>query len=125
MAINNNAVTISGGLACSTLNTPGIGVNTQSAALAYTDGDMAIDKYVNVATTPTALNASLAGDGYVFVSNPGPAEVSLLVGSTALGKLQAGVGVPIPCATGVIINATVASGTQNVGVTAIKVSANE
>jgi hypothetical protein len=128
MATTNNAITVTGGLTCSALSSPPIGVTGVSASLAYTDGDAASDTYVNVSatTTPgTALHTDLAADGFVFVFVPSDGQkVTIYSGTTLIGPIPPGFGVPIPVGSGVVLKGVVASGTQMVGVVALKTSAN-
>jgi len=124
MAVTNNAVTVTAGLHCSALSLPAIG-QSGSGGLAYTDGHAASDVYVSVAVGATALNSSLGGAGFIAISNPtSGVDVSLLVAAQPLGVLPPGFTVVLPVATGIIINATVASSTQMVGVSAVRTSAN-
>jgi hypothetical protein len=136
MATTNNAIVISGGLSCSALTSPAIGIRQGTVSLAYTDGDAAADSYVNVAVTATALHTAFtlgaSEYGFVAVANPGPLAVNVLVDATpdvAIGTIPPGtaaspVVMVFPVATTVVLVATVASGTQLVGVSAIKAVAN-
>lgn len=126
----NNAVAISAGL-MNTAATPNIGSGVQTVTLAFTEGHIASEDYVDVATSPTPLNASLGGDGYILVVNQSVQAVTILGVAQSLGVLQAatvagGVGgiCLIPVATGIIINATVPGTTGQVYVARIRVSAN-
>lgn len=126
----NNAVTISAGLINSAA-TPSVGSAAVSFLQAFTEGHMSQESYVDVAATPTALNASLGGAGYLLVINQSVQAVSLLIGETAMGVLQAaatagGIGgmALIPLSSGVIVNATVPGTTGQVYVAAVRVSAN-
>jgi hypothetical protein len=127
MATTVNAVSITASLGLSITN-PSIGGNSSSTQ-AYTDGDKAQDTILVLTSTPTALNASIGGTGFMFISNPGPLDVAILVGVTALGIIPApaaGRGATpalLPLSSGVIINATCASA-QNVGVSVVKTSIN-
>jgi len=128
MAVNNNTVTVTAGLQCSALSSPAIGAASVSASMAYTDGDVAEDVYVSVIATTspgTALHADLAANGFVAVYNPSSGQaVTLYMGTTILGPLPAGFSTVIPVSSGAIVKGVVASGTQTVGVTAIKTTAN-
>lgn len=128
MAVNNNTVTVTAGLQCTALTSPPIGASASSASLAFTDGDLAEDIYINVTATSspgTALHADLAADGFVAVYNPsGGQAVTLYMGTTKLGPLPAGFATVLPVSSGAIVKGVVASGSQTVGVTAIKTTAN-
>lgn len=125
----NDAVRITAGLLNSHLASPAIGQSNLSATTGFTEGDIAQDNYVNVGTIATALNDDLNGTGFIMIANPGPLEVNILSGATAIGPIPPGtssnpVAVVLPLADNAVINATVASGTQTVGVTVIKVTPN-
>lgn len=135
MATTNNAVTVTAGLLCSALSVPPIGSGASSASLAFTDGDTASDTYVAVSSA-TALHAALtigAGEyGLVQLSNPGPLAVTVLIDGSpdvTLGAIPPGTTatpftVVLPVGNSVVLLGTVASGSQNVGVTVIKADTN-
>lgn len=127
MALNNGVVQITAGLACSQLSAPPIGTGTQSFSTGFTDGDPAQDKYVQLSTSPTALNTDLGGTGFIMINNPSSIDVTIKVGTTTIGTLKGVSSVEsgskpcvFPIDTGVIINAVAASGTPTIGVTIIK-----
>ena len=128
MATTNNAVTLTAGMLL-TAQYPNVGAGVLSSYRAFTDGHYALDQFITVATSSTALNVSLGGDGFLLIQNGGTQIVSLLVGATAMGTIPAGTAsapfaVLIPVSSGVIINATVPSGTQQVGVSALRTVIN-
>lgn len=128
MATTNNAVRVTGGLECTALTNPVIGQTPLAATLAYTDGDKAEDSYVNVVatTTPaTALHADVGADGFVCVFVPADGQkVTIYSGTTVIGPVPPGFQIPFPVASGTVLGGVVASGTQRVGVTVLKTSAN-
>lgn len=135
MSVINNSVTVTAGLICSALTNPPIGSSAVTASIGFTEGDAAQDNYVSVTATSspgTALHSDLAADGFVMVSVPlfkadgvtAASTVTLYLGTTKLGPVPAGFAVVIPVSSGAIVKGVVASGTQTVGVTAIKTTAN-
>jgi hypothetical protein len=132
MALTNNAVTVNAGLICTVLTSPAIGSGGTNASIGYTDGDLAEDIYTNIIATSspgTALHADLAADGFVAVYNPTTGQSVTLeahngASTVKLGTLPAGFGIVLPVSSGTQIKGYVTSGTQTVGVTAIKTTAN-
>jgi hypothetical protein len=129
MAVTNNAVTVTAGLNCTALTSPPIGSGAITASIGYTDGHVAADSYVSVSatTTPaTALHADLVADGYIFVYNPhATLSVTLYVGTSKIGTLQPGFSCVMPIASGSVIGGVVDSAAVLVGVSVIRVTANE
>jgi len=133
MAKTSNSVQLSAALSCSVLSAPSIGMSTQ-AQMAFTDGDTASDTYIACApTTGTALNADLAGSGFILVKNPeldsngaaSTVDITLKISSTVIGTLPPGGCALLPIDTGVIVTGISSSGTINVGVTIIECDAND
>jgi len=131
MAATNNAVTISAGLSCSTLTAPAIGTSLNSLSLAYTDGHVASDNYVNVSATAipgTALFTALGGDGFVMITNPATntyaCDIYLDQATDLLiGSVPVGCSVVFPIAAATVLTGVVTAA-QNVGVTCIRTTAN-
>ena len=126
MATTNNSVAVTAGLTCSALADPPIGTGSVTALIGYEDGDAASDTYSIAATSAPTTLFTATDDGFVFIRNPATNTyaVTVSVGSQALGPLPPGFGVVLPVSSGAIVKGVVASGTQTVGVTAIKTTAN-
>lgn len=126
----NNTVQVTTLLTCSAVDVPPIGTqNTLQAA--FIPGDTALDSYINVGVSPTALNPNIGGGGLLQVINPArigdtanTKALTILCAAQAMGPVMPGGSVLLPLADGTIYNATVTSGTLPVGVTVLKCSPN-
>lgn len=133
-AVNNNTVLVSAGLSCTHLSAPPIGASPSTFSLAYEDGDPASDAYVLVGTSETKLHNELtlaAGEwGFALISNPGPLPIVVTdaglntIGPVPPGTTSAPCSVLLPVQNGFSFYASVATGTQLVGVTTIKAVTN-
>jgi hypothetical protein len=124
----NNVVSITAGLLY-TGQVPSIGSGGLTVSLGFTAGHVAGEEIVNVGVTSTALNTSLGGNGFILVSNPSAVDVTILCGATTMGILPAASPTApsaclLPCASGVIYNATVAAATQDIYVARVRWTAN-
>jgi hypothetical protein len=133
MSATNNAVAIMAGLV-NNVAVPSVGVGSVSQSFAFTEGYRAMESYIEVVDTATALNTDFAADyGYLLIVNLGIYDVLLKVGTTSLGHLPAAVtagsagGIAlIPCGNTAVINATTPASPNvcQVYVAAIRLTAN-